>query len=231
MIGQAEVDRVEGEFLEADASVKIAEAARDIARLNLEFTTLRALFDGTVSGPVLGEGNVAVADTTPLARIVSMDPMFVAFDVDQQTLLHLDRLSEKARSRAEGGAGFRSRWACLARTSSRAAARSMPRTTGSIRRPARLPGAVIPNPDRSLLPGMFVRVRLVTGVPHRGLPVPEQSLLTEGDRTSVFIVTGQNVVQRRRCDAAPATMGCGRSRVSRRRNGWSSTTCSASERA
>ena len=83
MISQAETDLVELELLEATASVKVAVAARDASRLNLEFTEVRAPFDGRVSGPVLGLGNVVVADTTLLATIVSMDPVCVAFDVPE----------------------------------------------------------------------------------------------------------------------------------------------------
>ena len=203
-IGQAEVERVEGEFREADASVKVAEAARDIAGLNLEFTTLKAPFDGTVVGPVLGEGNLVVADTTPLARMVSMDPVFVAFEVDQGTLLHLGRLRREGKIKGEGWGGLPVVVDLLGEDEPPrhgkvdAADNRVNPETGTA--PWR---AVIPNPDRLLLPGMFVRVRLVTGAPHKALLVPEQAVLTEGGRTSVFIVTGQGVVQRRPVQCGP----------------------------
>jgi multidrug efflux pump subunit AcrA (membrane-fusion protein) len=57
--------------------------------------------------------------------------------------------------------------------------------------------ASIPNADRLLLPGMFVRVRLVTTPAHRALLVPSAAVVTEGGRASVFIVADQNIVQRR----------------------------------
>ena len=68
------------------------------------------------------------------------------------------------------------------------------------------PRSWIPNPDRLLLPGMFARVRLVTGAPHKATS-RKQAVLTEGGRTSVFIVTGQGVVQRRPVQCGPSTMG------------------------
>ena len=47
------------------------------------------------------------------------------------------------------------------------------------------------------MPGLFVRVRLVTSAPHKALLVPEQAVLTDGGRKSVFTVTGQGIVQKR----------------------------------
>jgi multidrug efflux pump subunit AcrA (membrane-fusion protein) len=114
-VSQSEVERLEGELLEADAAVKVAQAASDSCALNLEFTQVTAPFAGTIGGPVLGLGNVAVADTTRLATIVSTDPVSVAFEVDQSTILRINRLrllaaqSPRAamRKTAEQGPGER----------------------------------------------------------------------------------------------------------------------------
>ena len=101
-VSHDEVHRFEVELLEADASVKVAEAARDVSRLNLEFTEVTAPFAGRVSGPVLGQGNVAVADTTRLATIVSMDPVCVAFKVPERINVHLNRLKPEGKIKGEG---------------------------------------------------------------------------------------------------------------------------------
>src|SRR5262249_44267156 len=106
VVSQAEMDLAESEFLEASASVKVAVAARDASRLNLEFTEVRTPFDGTVSGPVLGPGNVVVADTTLLATIVSTDHMFVAFKVNAGTVLHLNRLRLEGKIKGEALVGL-----------------------------------------------------------------------------------------------------------------------------
>ena len=103
-----EVKLFEVELLEADAAVKVAEAARDVSRLNLEFTEVTAPFAGRVSGPVLGQGNVAVADTTRLATIVSTDRVCVTFNVPEKISLRFRRLrSERCESKGEGGSGRR----------------------------------------------------------------------------------------------------------------------------
>src|SRR5205814_2366450 len=100
------INPVEGEFLEADASVKAARAARDLARLNFAYTQVRAPIDGTIIGPVLSAGNVVVADNTPLAKMISMDPMYLYFDVDQQTVLTLDRLRREGKIKNEVGSAL-----------------------------------------------------------------------------------------------------------------------------
>jgi RND family efflux transporter MFP subunit len=208
LVSQDETELFESELLEATAAVKAAVATRDISRLNLEFTEVRAPFDGRVSDPVLGPGNVVVADTTLLATIVSTDPIFVAFDVDERTVLHLNRLRHEGK--IQGVA-----WVGLPLTVGLSDEEGFPRhgkidsvetridvATGSARC-----RAVIPNPDGLLMPGLFVRVRLVTSAPHKALLVPEQAVLTDGGRKNVFTVTGQGIVQKRPVKAGPLYNG------------------------
>jgi membrane fusion protein, multidrug efflux system len=198
VVGQHEVRIFEVKLLEADASVKVAEAARDASRLNLEFTEVMAPFAGRVSGPVLGQGNVAVADTTRLATIVSMDPACVTFEVDEGTSLRFNRLrSERRESKGKA-------WVGLPVDVSLADETDFPRHGKVDSIEVQLEGfgmarwsALIPNPDGLLLPGMSVQVRLAMGEPHKVTLVPEEAVLTDGDRKSVFVVTGQDIVQRR----------------------------------
>jgi RND family efflux transporter MFP subunit len=197
-IGQAEVNRVEGELIEAAASVKVAEAASDLSNLNLGFTQVRAPFAGTVSGHVLELGDAAIADTTPLATIVSMDPMFVAFDVDQRTVLHLNRLRHEGK--IKGGS-----WLGVSVAVGLPDEEDFPRRSKIDSVDIRIDAATgmarwraaIPNSDGLVLPGMFVRVRLVTSTPYKALLVPEQAVMTDGYRKNVLVVTSQNIVQRR----------------------------------
>ena len=198
-VSREEVQRFAISLREADAAVKVAEAARDVSRLNLEFTEVTAPFAGRISGPVLGQGNVAVADTTRLATIASTDPACVTFDVPENISLHFNR-QRSARRDNKGEA-----WAGLPVAVSLADETDFPRrgkvdstdiridsTTGAARW-----SALIPNPDGLLLPGRSVRVRLATSAPHKAILVPEEAVFLEGSRQSVFVVTGQDIVQRR----------------------------------
>ena len=191
-----EVFLLETEFLEADASVKAAEAARDAASFNLEFTEVRAPFAGTVSGPVIGPGNVVVADTTVLATLVSMDPICVAFDVDESTNLRLNRLRNEGNGEEPAGLAVAVGLSDEEGFPRRGKIDSMEIRIDVATGTARWRG-VFPNPDGLLSPGRSVRVRLITSAPHRALLVPKDALVWDGRQTSVFVVTAQNIVQRR----------------------------------
>jgi RND family efflux transporter MFP subunit len=183
-------------------------AARDASRLNLEFTEVRAPFDGRVSGPVLGQGNVVVADTTLLATIVSTDHMLVAFDVNERTVLRLNRLRLEGKIQGEARVGL-------------PVMVGLPDEEGYPRRgeidsiETRIDEAtgtahwraVIPNPDGLLMPGLFVRVRLVTSATHKALLVPEGTVLTDDGRKSVFAVTSQGIVEKRPVKIGPLYNG------------------------
>jgi RND family efflux transporter MFP subunit len=198
VVSQNEVHLFETQLLEADAGVKAAEAAQDDAKLNLNFTDVRAPFDGSISGPVLGLGNTAVADTTLLATIVSTDHMLVAFDVDERTVLHLNRLSRESKFNGGELVGLPVMIALSdeqdfpRRGKIESVETRIDAATGTAHW-----RALIPDPDRLLIPGLFVRVRLVTSAPHKGLMVPEQAMRGDGGQSFVFTVTDQGIVQKR----------------------------------
>jgi RND family efflux transporter MFP subunit len=132
-----------------------------------------------------------------MATIVSMDPICVAFDVDQKTVLRLNRLRHEAKMKGEAWDGLPITVSLSDEDfSRRGKIDSMdfpinPATGTALWR------AVIPNHDGLLLPGLFVRVRLVTSAPYKALLVPEQAVLTDGGQKSVFVVSDQNIVQKR----------------------------------
>ncbi len=81
----------------AKATVAAAQAAQEGAEVNLEFTDIVAPFDGRISRRSVDVGNIVQADTTSLATIVSLDPIYAYFDIDERTLLRLRRLVEEGK--------------------------------------------------------------------------------------------------------------------------------------
>jgi RND family efflux transporter MFP subunit len=199
-ISQDEYDHAVADRAEAEASLRVAAAARDIAKLNLSFTRVTAPLSGKVGRALLTPGNLAVADTTLLATIVSVDPMDVSFDVDESTLVRLARLQREDKGKAElpvllalpDGEGFVHR-AKLAGIG----VRVDPNTGAAHGR------AVFANPDGLFLPGMFVRVRVLTSGPHKALLVPETAVGREQGGAFVLVVTDKNVVERRPVKLGP----------------------------
>jgi RND family efflux transporter MFP subunit len=196
-------------FDEAEAALAAAQQGLKVARLNLDATRLTAPISGRIGRPLVAVGSL-VTDAMPLAAIDSVDPVCVAFKVDERTLLELRRNPPHLQGQSalpvlvgvidEKGYPHKSKVES-------ADTRVDPATATARWR------ALLPNPDGLLLPGMFVRVRLVTSDPYPALLVPDKALFDkslirdvqtpDGPRysgktqISVLIVTEQNVVQGR----------------------------------
>jgi RND family efflux transporter MFP subunit len=199
-----EFDRVVGDRAEAEAAVGIAKANRDLAKLNLEYTKVYAPISGRLSRRQVDPGNLVKADDTILTSIVSLDPMFVYFDVDEQTVLRLRRLVRegKIRSRAEAEipvmAALSDEEDYPHRGTINFSDNKVDPNTGTLR-----VRGIVENPMQSrtfvrvLSPGMYMKVRLPVGTPHQALLVPEQSVGADQGRKFVYVVDDKNVVVER----------------------------------
>jgi membrane fusion protein, multidrug efflux system len=189
-VSQEEFDRYESDFKETQANLEIARANRDLAALNLDWTQVRAPSGGLLSRRMVDPGNLIKADDTILTSIVTQDPMYVYFDVDEQNMLKVRHLLHdgkiKAKSEKEVPVMFG-----LSDESP-----NFPHTgtvdftdnrvdinTGSLRFRAK-----VTNEQGILTPGLFVRVRLPIGEPHPTLFVPEEALASDQGRKIVYTV-------------------------------------------
>src|SRR5690606_36962221 len=82
---------------EAKAALAAAIAAHDLAKLDVEFTRIKAPLSGKISRRLVDIGNLVSANTTPLATIVPTDKLYVYFDMDERTLLRLRRLIQEGK--------------------------------------------------------------------------------------------------------------------------------------
>jgi membrane fusion protein, multidrug efflux system len=189
-VSQEEFDRYESDFKETEANLEITKANRDLAALNLDWTEVRAPSAGLLSRRMVDPGNMIKADDTILTSIVTQDPMYVYFDVDEQNMLKVRHLLHdgkiKAKSEKEVPVMFG-----LSDESP-----NYPHTgvvdftdnrvdvnTGSLRF-----RAAVRNEKGILTPGLFVRVRLPIGDPHPTLFVPEEALASDQGRKIVYTV-------------------------------------------
>jgi RND family efflux transporter MFP subunit len=196
-VSREEFDKYSGDRAEAEATVGIARASRDFAKLNEEFTRIPAPISGLLSRRLVDPGNLVKADDTSLTTIVSLDPMYVYFDVDERTLLRLRRLVSEGKipSRQDGAEipilvaladedGFPHKGTIDFREN------KVDSSTGTLR-----VRAVIANPKpRVLSPGLFVRVRLPVGGAHRSILVPEQAIGTDQGKKFLYVVDENDVV-------------------------------------
>ncbi len=198
-IGREEFDKVIGDRDAMAAQVKLAVAQRDTARLNLEWTKVIAPFAGRISRQLIDPGNLVKADDTALTTIVSLDPMYVYFDVDERTLLTVRRLvrERKARSYREATlpvyCGLSDEEGFPHEGKINFADNQVDPATGTLKCRGEFPNA-----DRLLSPGLFARVRLPIGSPHKSTLVTERALGTEQGQRFLYVVNDKNEVVHRK---------------------------------
>ena len=203
-IGREEYDKIAGDRAEAEAAVGIAAASRDASKLSEEFTRIKSPITGRLSRRLVDPGNLVKADDTILTSIVSLDPLYVYFDVDERTMLELRRLVREGKMPSRDVAEVKI-LAGLADEVDLEGNQEFPHEgtinfsdnkveagtgTLSVR-------ASIENPkteastSRVLSPGLFIRVRLPVGSPHKSILVPEQAIGTDQGRKFLYVVNGK----------------------------------------
>src|SRR5262249_2261504 len=86
-MSREDFDKTMGDKAEAEAAVGSSRASRDRAKLNFDFTQVTAPISGRISRRLIDPWNMVKADETPLTTVVSQDPMYVYFDVDEANVL------------------------------------------------------------------------------------------------------------------------------------------------
>jgi multidrug efflux system membrane fusion protein len=193
-LSREDYDKVVGDRDEAAAGVAAASAVRELARLNLSFTRVSAPVGGRIGRQLVDPGNIVKADDTVLATIVSKDPMYAYFDVDERTVLELRQAitSGKIRDELPVAIGLANKAGFPLPAKIDFVNNSVDPTAGTLH-----VRAVLPNAAGLLLPGMFVRVRLTVGPPRAVLEVPEEAILTDQGKKYVLVVGEGGIAQRR----------------------------------
>lgn len=171
------------------AEVRTAEAVVATARLNMQFTEVRAPVSGRVSRALLTVGNLAVSDQTPLTSVVSQDPVYVYFDPDEHSYLDY-----RARALLSEGGGAPEVRIGLAGEEGFPHAGSVDFFDNQID-----PGtgtihmrAVVRNQDLLLTPGLFARVQLAGDHATQTVLIDDKAVLTDQDRRYVYVLAEGN---------------------------------------
>jgi multidrug efflux system membrane fusion protein len=204
-VSQQELDQDKAAVEEADARVKAYEKNVEVYRLNHEFTKVVSPIDGQVSRYYLTLGNLVNQDQTLLTTVVSVDPMYVYFDVDEPTLLRVRKAINEGRVKRRGQGvdipvymGLQGEEGYPHEGTIDFSNNQINPATGSL-----LVRAVFPNPEppggiRLLSPGMFVRVRVPIGPAHPALLVIDRAIGSDQGLKYVYVLDPQNKVQYRR---------------------------------
>ncbi|HJR35670.1 MAG TPA: efflux RND transporter periplasmic adaptor subunit [Gemmatimonadales bacterium] len=201
-ISREEYDARVSAAAQGGSSVRAAEAAVAMARLNLEWTRVRAPIAGRVSNAMVTEGNLVQAGppgATLLTTVVSLDPIYVYFDSDEQTFLKYGALARAGLRQsshvaqtpvhlglANENGGFPHR-GYVDFLDNQLDSRS-----GTIRT-----RAVFSNRDRLFTPGLFARLKLVGSGRYRATLILDRAIGTDQDKKFVLIVKPDSTVDYR----------------------------------
>jgi multidrug efflux system membrane fusion protein len=205
---QLDYDRASVE--QAQASIKAAQATLAAYKLNLEFCDVTSPIDGMVSRYFYTVGNLVTQDQTALTTIVSLDPVYVYFDMDERTLLRIRVDINKGKIKAakslaviplymgvEGEQGFPHKGHLDFVNN------TINPSTGTLAVRGVFANPLPPDGRRLLSPGMFARVHLPIGGPHPALLVIDRAIGSNQGQQYVYVVDAQDRVQYRRVTTGP----------------------------
>jgi RND family efflux transporter MFP subunit len=193
---------------QAAAQVVSAQAAVDSAALNLEFTRVTSPIDGRVSRQLVNIGNLVQADTTELTTVVSVDPIYGYFHVDELAELSYQRLVEEGKlpSPRQGGApvyfqlqdekGFPHEGTINFADNAYDSSTGTLLLRGSFR-----------NPAGFLVPGNFIRVRIPASPRYQALLVADRAIGSDQDQKFVYVVDSGNIAHLRHITLGPVADG------------------------
>ncbi len=191
-ISQDEYDTARYDLDETTAALAEANAADEIANLDVTFTTVTAPIGGRIGRRMVDVGNLVTADQTILATLVSDESLYVYFDMDERTFLKLRRMKKRDEVPTESDTTVE---VDIALADSEKFDRKgevtffdnqLDSATGTLR-----VRATVENPDGVLSPGLFVRVRYPVGEAEELFTVPEEALASDQGKPYVYVV-GQN---------------------------------------
>ncbi|WGS23732.1 MULTISPECIES: efflux RND transporter periplasmic adaptor subunit [unclassified Bradyrhizobium] len=188
-----------------------AEGALKAAQLNVEFTHVLAPITGRVSRHLVTPGNLvqgADSGATLLTSIVSLDPIYIYFDVDEATYQRNSKLWFEGKRPSSRDTSNPVQVALTGETKPSHEGKMdfldnrLDISTATLRS-----RAIVPNKDLSILPGQFGRVRIIGSSPYEALLIPDTAIATDQSRKIVFVVKADNTVEARPVMLGPLDEG------------------------
>lgn len=194
-ISKSVVDERREAFAAARAEIEGAKAAVQRARLDLEFTFVRAPIAGRVSSKQVSTGSLVSANETVLTNIASVNPIHFVFDVDERSYLAYARMAQEGKRKSGRQTPYE---VLVTLTDEKEAQRTgfldfvdnrIDQESGTIRG-----RAVFENDDLLLLPGLFGRISVPGSPVYKGILIPDEAIGSDQDRRIVYALGEGNKV-------------------------------------
>jgi len=206
-VSQQEYDDAVTAQKQAAADLATSKAARQTAGLTLGYATVTAPISGRVGRALVTEGAlVGQGEATPMATVQQLDPIYVTVTQSSMEMAQLRRALASGRLKSAGKDQAKVTLVMENGEEYPTAGKlqfsdvSVDESTGSVSM-----RAAFPNPQRLLLPGMYVRARLEQGVNEAAITVPQQAVVRGAEGSSVMVVGSDNKVVARPVKAEAAS--------------------------
>jgi RND family efflux transporter MFP subunit len=201
-VSEEELDERKSTLASADANLAGSKAALESAALNLSFTRVTSPIAGRVSRAEVTRGNLVTGGTnggTLLTSVVSMDPMYLYFDADEQSYLRYTKMAssgQRPSSRDSGNpvqVGLANEEGFPHTGTMDFVDNQLNSQTGTIR--AR---AVLPNKDGLYTPGLFARVQLLGSSEYNAILIDDRAVNTDQSQKYVLLLGPNNTIEYRK---------------------------------
>lgn len=192
----------------AQADVDGADAQLRQAQLNYDFTEVKAPISGRISRRLVTEGNIVITDQTQLTTIVSLDPIYFGFTVDERSFLKYQGSLGIGMGQTQKGKGVP---ILVALTGDEKPTRKgtldfvdnrVDNATGTV-----LLRATVENLDGFIKPGLFGVVSLPATKPYQGILLPDEAVSANQDKRIVYVVADDGTVSLREVKLGPKVDG------------------------
>jgi membrane fusion protein, multidrug efflux system len=195
-IGDEEYETIVATWEKAKATVKAMAAAQERAKQYLDFTRVTSSVNGRISRRYADPGNLVKGDDTLLTTIVTEDPIYAYFDVDERT--YLDLAGSSIRETQSWLAGRQHqvlmRLANEDEFTHSGAVDFVDNRLNGNSGTIRMRG-VFENPNHILKSGLFVRIRLPIAAPYLATLIPDEAVQSDQGRKFVYVVNDKNQVE------------------------------------
>ena len=203
-ISRSVVDERRESFLSAQSAIEGSRAALERARLDLEYTEIRAPISGRIGRRLISVGNLIEANASVLTTIVSVNPIYFYFDINERYFLAYSRDAQaRGASLQEGGGGLNVRVTLGGRENEEVrtgvldfSENRIDQNTGTMR-----VRAIIYNADEFLQPGPFGRINVPGSLPYDGILIPDEAIVADQQRRLVYVLDAEN--KARQVDVRP----------------------------
>ncbi len=199
---KATYDSAESAYLQAKAAVSQAEAQLQLAKIDLDNTEVKAYIDGYIGKTQVTEGNYVNASAEPLARVVQINPIRVAFSLTDKEFLELNAGSDKPLENFVMNIELASGEIFSEKLERVFANNEINQGTATI-----AVYADIKNDKGLLRPGAYVKMFITSANPKKALTIPETAIIQNEETSQVYVVGADNVANLRKVELGDAFDG------------------------